>query len=100
MASGLPTVCTAAGDTATLLGSVFPEAIVASQSVARYAPILKLLSQDRDLRIKVGEANRNRCLTKYSRDQMIDNYRAAYLSVISGKTTMSLADHHSTRRGQ
>ncbi|MBV9266522.1 MAG: glycosyltransferase [Acidobacteriaceae bacterium] len=86
MASGVPAVCTAAGDTKRILG---PDA--ASQTVPigdrdAYVRVLRLMQADTQLLAGHANANLRRCTELYSIDNMIEEYRRAYLSVIDAHT--------------
>ncbi len=76
MASGLPAVCTDVGDCSAIIG----ERQVPAGNVQAFTAALRALVENRALRQRHGAANRRRCEQLYSRDAMIEAYRALYRS--------------------
>ncbi len=82
MASGLPAVCTDVGDTFHMLGSSSRDLIAPSGNSDAYVRALKEIAGSKELRMALGDANRKRCVSVYSRERMVQEYREAYLSVL------------------
>ena len=78
MACGLPAMCTGVGDSAEMLDSGAPPAIVPPNDPLAYARALADLAANRDLRIRLGQENRARCAARYSCSQMVQRYAALY----------------------
>ena len=82
MASGLPAVCTAVGDTADLLGTRESPAVVPSGDETAYAASIRELAARPDLRAALGAANRCRCTGHFSARGMVDQYAALWESAV------------------
>ena len=78
MACGLPAMCTAVGDSAEMLDSGAPPAVVPPNDPGAYARALADLAANRDLRSRLGRENRARCAARYSCRQMIERYATLY----------------------
>ncbi|MBI4892552.1 MAG: glycosyltransferase [Acidobacteria bacterium] len=79
MSSGLPAVCTNVGDCAEMLDRSEPPFIVPPAQPGHLAAALETLLADAGLRRTTGEHNRDRCLHRFSKDLMIEDYRQTYL---------------------
>jgi glycosyltransferase involved in cell wall biosynthesis len=78
MSSGLPAICTNVGDSADILKADTAPEIVNADDHAGYASALRTLAADPLLRRRLGTKNRQRCVTSYSLDAMIQSYLALY----------------------
>lgn len=78
MACGLPALCTDVGDVSEMLGRPGEPAIVPSNDVDAYASSLQTLVGDGELRRRLGENNRKRCVAEYSLEKMVREYEEEY----------------------
>jgi glycosyltransferase involved in cell wall biosynthesis len=78
MASGLPVVGTDVGDTRMMVAPENRQLIVDRQNEALYTRSLERLLLDPALRTELGSANRQRCITEYALDRMLDSYTGLY----------------------
>ena len=85
MACGIPAFCTDAGDTAELLAHAGDVSVVPNNDVDAYASGLRRLASDADLRGRLGEMNRARCVERYSFHKMVDEYTGLYRSAIESR---------------
>lgn len=86
MSSGLPTLCTAAGDTAMMLegGGVPPVAI---GDMSAYVGQLRQLALDSAWRESFSQTNRRIVVAQYSAERMVESYRELYTSAIQQRHT-------------
>jgi len=82
MATGLPAVCTDAGDTAILLGSKKSPDVLQVDDLNGYVGAMRLLAENRTLRRNRGDNNRARCEAEYGVDEMVKKYRREYQSML------------------
>lgn len=78
MAAGLPVVATDVGDIASMVASGNRRYIVPSQDEAGLAEALGRLIASRDLRHRLGSANRQVAWARYGEEAMIGAYRTLY----------------------
>lgn len=78
MASGLPALCTDAGDSAWMLDSPDLPAIVPRGDLSGYVKALRRWASDERLRREAGARNRARCEREFSLDRMVERWRAVY----------------------
>lgn len=78
MAFGLPAICTDAGDSSAMLGTIAGPVIVPIGDVRAYAVALQALVGNAALRASLGQANRNQCVHHYSFDGMVRAYATLY----------------------
>ncbi|MFZ5928214.1 MAG: glycosyltransferase [Acidobacteriota bacterium] len=78
MASGLPALCTDAGDSAWMLDSPDVPAIVRRGDFNGYVEALKRWAADERLRREAGARNRARCEREFSLERMVERWRAVY----------------------
>jgi glycosyltransferase involved in cell wall biosynthesis len=78
MACGLPAICTDVGDCADILGVSGPPEVVPTGDLAAYVEALRAFAGNRELRLAQGAANRQRVVTLYSSERMIQEYAALY----------------------
>jgi glycosyltransferase involved in cell wall biosynthesis len=74
MAAGLPIVATDVGDIKAMVATDNRTLIVTCQDEARFVQALTTLSNDRDLRSRIGLSNRERVRQEYGIDRMIAAY--------------------------
>jgi glycosyltransferase involved in cell wall biosynthesis len=84
MATGLPAICTAVGDSAEILAHPGWPAIVEPGDLDGYTRALSALHADAKLRGDLGARNRARCIEAYSLERMVERYRKLYLSAAQG----------------
>jgi glycosyltransferase involved in cell wall biosynthesis len=84
MGCGLPVVCTDVGDMNFMLGNPGAETVTPADDVEAYAAALRRVYSDVELRRRLGDANRRRCVENYSVETMVNEYRQLYLSAIGG----------------
>ena len=84
MATSLPAICTAVGDSSEILGNPGPPAIVAPGDAAGYAAALRTLYENPRLRAELGARNRARAIEEYSFERMIARYRDLYVTAVKG----------------
>ena len=82
MAAGLPVVSTDVGDVCAMVSQPNRPYVVAPQDEAEFAAALARLAGSRDLRHRIGLANRARAVEQYGEGAMIDSYRALYESAM------------------
>ena len=80
MACGLPAVCTDVGDSRHILDTPEPPAIVPPGNAEAYATALRAMSEDLELRTRLGQANYQRCLKEYSFSRMLDAHGELYVA--------------------
>ena len=80
-ATGLPCICTDAGDTACVLGP--SPYVCGSGNLSAYIEALRGLASSQQLRESVGTANRQRCESEYSFSRMVAEYADEYRSAHS-----------------
>ncbi len=85
MASGLPALCTDAGDSAWMLEAQGPPAIVPRGDFAGYVEALRLWAGNEALRREAGARNRARCRREFSLDRMVERWRALYEDCLAGR---------------
>lgn len=78
MATGLPALCTDAGDSAWMLDSPDLPAIVKRGDLGGYVEALRRWAADAELRRVAGLRNRRRCEREFSLDRMVERWRAVY----------------------
>jgi L-malate glycosyltransferase len=78
MACGLPTISTDVGDSSEVLGNSGPPVIVPAGDLAAYTDALTVLAYSPELRERLGDANRRRCLENYRLERMVREYEALY----------------------
>ena len=78
MAAGLPVVSTDVGDICAMVASPNRPYVIAAQDEEALAAALARLVQNRDLRHRIGAANRARAQQDYGETAMIESYRALY----------------------
>jgi len=78
MATGLPALCTDAGDSAWMLDSPDLPAIVPRGDFSGYVEALKRWAADERLRREAGARNRARCEREFSLERMAERWRALY----------------------
>jgi glycosyltransferase involved in cell wall biosynthesis len=84
MASGLPALCTDAGDTPEMLDSPDLPAIVPAGDPGAYAGALREWAASAALREKAGARNRERAAQQYSLEKMVERWRTLYEECLSG----------------
>jgi glycosyltransferase involved in cell wall biosynthesis len=84
MASSLPAVATDVGDVRAMLPDAQSRFVVAQQpdGTARFAAALDELAADRELRERLGAANRDRIREQFTLGGMVEQYRALYSDVL------------------
>lgn len=85
MASGLPALCTDAGDSAWMLDSPDLPAIVPRGDFAAYVQALRRWAADAELRLAAGRRNRRRCENEFSLDRMAERWRAVYKECLEAR---------------
>jgi glycosyltransferase involved in cell wall biosynthesis len=78
MATGLPALCTDAGDSAWMLDSPDLPAIVKRGDFGGYVEALRRWAADEKLRRAAGLRNRQRCEREFSLDRMVERWSALY----------------------
>lgn len=78
MASGLPAVCTDAGDTRELLPPGQAELAVPRGEPARYVAALRMLAAEAERRAALGAANRARAEAEFSIARMVERWERIY----------------------
>lgn len=78
MATGLPALCTDAGDSAWMLDSPDLPAIVPRGDFRGYVEALRRWAGDERLRLEAGARNRARCEREFSLERMVERWRAVY----------------------
>jgi glycosyltransferase involved in cell wall biosynthesis len=78
MAAGLPVVSTDVGDVCAMVSTPNRPYILPAQDEAGLAAALSRLVQSRDLRHRIGVANRARAVEAFREQAMIDSYRSLY----------------------
>src|SRR5262249_23919180 len=82
MSSGLPVICTAAGDTAHIVQAEPALQVHAIEDEGGYREALIQLGTSGALRTRLGASNRERCVSAFSLDAMVKGYRDVYLSAM------------------
>jgi glycosyltransferase involved in cell wall biosynthesis len=84
MASSLPAVATDVGDVRAMLPDAQSRFVVAQHpdGTARFAAALDELAADRELRERLGAANRDRIREQFTLGGMVEQYRALYSDVL------------------
>lgn len=85
MASGLPALCTDAGDTAWILDEAGAPAVVRRGDPEAYTAALRRWAEDAELRRKAGARNRARCEREFSLERMVERWRAIYEECLEGR---------------
>lgn len=85
MASGLPALCTDAGDSSEMLDSPDLPAIVPAGDMEAYVAALREWASSAALRQQAGARNRERAVRHYSLEQMVERWRALYEEILSGR---------------
>ncbi len=85
MATGLPALCTDAGDSAWMLDSPDLPAIVRRGDFGGYVEALRLWAADEGLRQEAGARNRARCEREFSLERMVERWRAVYEECLGRK---------------
>ena len=78
MACGLPAICTDVGDSSVILGNPGLPAIVPPGDVEAYATALRAMAENPELRVRLGQANHERCLKEYSFSRMLEGHGELY----------------------
>lgn len=89
MAAGLPVVSTNVGDVAAMVSPENRRLIVAPEDEAGFAAALGRLIENRDLRHRVGAANRALAWAHYGEAAMIAAYRALYEGALQRPGSLS-----------
>ena len=84
MACGLPAICTDVGDSAVILDTREPPAIVPPGDIEAYAAALRMMAENPELRARLGEGNRRRCVREYSFSRMLDAHGELYAAAARG----------------
>jgi L-malate glycosyltransferase len=82
MASGLPVLGTDVGDINQMVATQNKEFIVDKNDENRFFYCLQRLIHNPELRKRIGQANRQKCVDSYSRDVMFQNYRRLFESAM------------------
>ncbi len=82
MASGLPAVCTAVGDTAFMLGTEAAPACVPRGNPEAFTGALKQMAGEPELRRSLGDQNLARCRELFTFQRMLDSHQQLYLEAI------------------
>ena len=102
MATGLPVLCTDAGDSRELLGEHTQACVVLPNDQTAYASALQNLAADPGLRASLGAVNRERAVKYYSKDQMVEQYAELYRHAIApphqGRRRAAKDSHESCTR--
>ena len=85
MASGLPCLTTSVGDCAEILAANGEPVVVPPGNEAAYISALRTLAANREERIRLGLANRERCREHYSLEKMLARYDQLYLAAASSR---------------
>lgn len=85
MATGLPALCTDAGDSSEMLDSPDLPAIVPPGDLRSYVAALREWAASAALRQQAGARNRERAARHYSLEQMVERWRALYDEILSGR---------------
>jgi glycosyltransferase involved in cell wall biosynthesis len=93
MASGLPVICTNAGDSRELLGQHAESCVVEPNDEAAYTDTLRRIAGDRNLRLSLGSANRDRAVRLYSKERMVEEYAGLFEAALAQR-------RHRQRLGQ
>ena len=93
MASGLPVICTAVGDSGELLGETAGGCLVPSGDEQAYKVALMRLGLDKSLRERLGAENRARTIEWYSKDRMVAEYGALFESAVSAGRSRAKRNH-------
>ncbi len=78
MATGLPVVATAVGDTREMLPDAQREFLAAPGDVAGLSRLLSILAHDAESRHRLGTMNRAHCSAEYSESSMVSAYAAEW----------------------
>ncbi len=85
MAAGLPVAAPDVGDVRNIVAEANRDLICVPNSAQALAAVLKRLSQDAELRNKIGEENRQKALAKFDRAGMIAQYEHLYSRILGRK---------------
>lgn len=91
MACGRPTVCTNVGGVAEAVGET--GIVVAPRDVAAVAAACVKLLRDRELRLRLGAAARDRVLEKFTLQVSLDAYRDIYEGLVAPRPASAPARH-------
>ena len=83
MAVGLPIVSTDVGDVKQMVSEGNKPFIVPVGDRSEYVKALQRLIEDKTLRLKIGDANRRKCIKEYDEELMFKRYEDLYTSLIS-----------------
>lgn len=78
MSCGLPVLCTAAGDTASILEGSPEVQLLGRENEAGYVALIRGFMEDTERRARCGDWNRSRVAAKYSQDSMVKNWDRLY----------------------
>lgn len=85
MATGLPALCTDAGDTAWMLEETGAPAIVRRGDADGYAAAMRRWAAEAALRREAGARNRARCEREFSLERMVERWRELYEECLAGQ---------------
>jgi len=85
MATGLPALCTDAGDTAAMLASPDLPAIVPRGDFGGYVRALREWASNPSLRQAAGARHRARCEREFSLEKMVERWAALYEECLAAK---------------
>lgn len=85
MATGLPALCTDAGDSREMLDPAGLPAIVGRGDFEAYVRALRQWAVLPELRREAGARNRERAAREYSLERMVERWRALYRECLSGR---------------
>ncbi len=83
MSCGLPVIATDVGDIREMVSEENRPFIAAS--IEEFRANLERMTNDRELRARVGAANRRRCVEVYSATRMFERYAALYESALRSR---------------
>ena len=82
MAAGLPVVSPPVGDVAQMVSAENRPFITEHHGEVRLRDAMQALAGDRDLRQRVGAANREKAVAEFDEGVMIDRYAALYAGAV------------------
>lgn len=98
MAAGLPVAATDVGDVRRMLAGPNRSCVVPSGDVGAMTDALATLLADRELRHRIGAANRERCTGRYDLASVIGRYRLLYNRVLAREPVASIRSEVSRDR--